>query len=145
MNLEQRQKIRNSGLEIVAEGGTPGSLDPVKAWKMSINLDSKPVAIISDDKSDAAALVDRAWQGAAKDHGLFSGDGTFLLSIPGDPFHSTRWYRVRIRGAVKMAEFFVDGNGYPEFVTASVDGYPVVGVSSEEDGTWILAFDGPDR
>lgn len=82
--------------------------------------------------------VDRCWESVAEKLGVFGPGGDFLLSVGIDGMGALPWAHVRRGRNLSLARHLADNPGDPEFVTMSVDGRVVCGVTSEEYDVWIV-------
>lgn len=134
MDDRRAAMLDSAGFEVVGTEESAEGLLPERAWRRIISLDAIPVAEIDDDPD----RVDAEWRRLAGEHGLFADDGSFLISPPGPGVMRLPWVRVKLTAATRLAEHLHAGPGQPEFVTASVDGHVVLGVTSEEHGVWLV-------
>ncbi|PPK63669.1 hypothetical protein CLV40_1254 [Actinokineospora auranticolor] len=113
----------------------PAEFTPRAAWDSVARGDEPTVAV--DEEEDLSAVT-AAWLTLARAKGLFAPDGSFLLSTTGDE-NPLPWAHVRPGpGPLRLAETLVAHPGEPEFVTMSLTGGHVCGVTTEEWAYWLL-------
>ncbi|QNG19002.1 hypothetical protein G4H71_20380 [Rhodococcus triatomae] len=142
MDDEIRGQLSGAGLELLGSQYVAGTLTPEQAWRMVISGNAGLWVTVSDDADRRLDTVNENWHKLSEDLGLIGSDGEFLLSLPGPGAWEKPWYRVRKASELRMAQVLAPYPGEPEYVTASLRGFPVVGVTSEENATWILVFEG---
>ncbi|ORT55604.1 hypothetical protein [Streptomyces sp. CB03238] len=79
----------------------------------------------------------------ARDRLMLGEDGVFLIDVAGAWTGGTprRWTRVKLTGRWDLAGVLGERPGEPEFVTLSMDGDILLGVTTEEDEVWLIAVD----
>ncbi|WP_392672343.1 PE-PGRS family protein [Streptomyces sp. LN785] len=137
--------LRRAGLEVVGDGRDKDVVPPSAAWRPVAAFDAAPAVAVREDRPDLVAEVNAQWHRLATEHGVIGGDGVFLVHTAagaGRGRGPRRWTRVRLTGRWDLAGVLADRPGRPEFITVSVDGVALLGVTSEEYETWLVAVDG---
>ncbi|MEU3744362.1 MULTISPECIES: PE-PGRS family protein [Streptomyces] len=130
--------LDRAGLELVGEWGPENVLTPMAAWRPVISYETVPTATVRDDRPDLVPALNAQWHRLAGEHGIIDDKGEFLVHVGGgDP-----WARVRLAPAWDLAGVLGDRPGRPEFVTLSVDGDALLGVTGEEYEVWLVAVTG---
>jgi hypothetical protein len=136
--LDEREAVlRDAGLEVVGTTPDAGGLEPAAAWRQVIGVSVSPSVVVDDEQEDYLDEVDRRWRGLAEEHGVLAADGSFLVSVAGVGAFGLPWSVVRLTPVSRLSAL-VSNPGEPEFVTASPDGRVVCGVTTEEDGVWLV-------
>ncbi|MDH6213556.1 PE-PGRS family protein [Streptomyces pseudovenezuelae] len=131
---ELTELLRRAGLEGTGDRRAEEVLPPWVAWRPVVALETEPTVTV---QGSAADEVNAQWHRLAAERGILAGDGVFLIDVAGDWTGRRReWTRVRLG-----AEWDLAGVLGQEFVTASVDGGAVVGVTSEEGAVWLVVVD----
>ncbi|MFD3703136.1 hypothetical protein ACFWUP_08315 [Nocardia sp. NPDC058658] len=137
MAAEVRKILHGAGLELL-EGLPKDSInlpDPRDAW-VEMNLGSQvPDFVVDDDLDGFLNVVDERWYECATSAGVIDTCGRFLLCLTG--WNHWRW--VGLIAKPRIAHIAGEHIGEPEFVTISPSGMPFVGVTTEEDGIWIVS------
>ncbi|MGW1553745.1 hypothetical protein [Streptomyces sp. NPDC002346] len=116
--------MRRAGLEIIEGRGDTGELpSPEAAWRPLRAYGSEPAAVVYDHRPDATAKLDAEWHRLAVEHGVVDGEGRFLLAVDG------RWLPVRLTEGWHLSGASSDADGPAEFLTLSLDGERVLGVT----------------
>ncbi|WP_322780112.1 hypothetical protein [Frankia sp. Cas4] len=131
--------LRAAGLIPLGSAPSGGGIKPFQAWKYVISGAVVPDAVVEDGKDDNLEEVDRQWWKLAKSHGVVSDDGSFLISVTGEGA-SLPWAIVRASSDSRLAQTLTAYPGEPEFVAMARDGHVVLGVTSEEDCTWLVCI-----
>lgn len=142
MDDEILDQLGGAGLELLGTQDVAGTLTPEYAWRMVVSGNAGPRVTVSDGADGYLDTVNKNWRKLSEDLGLIGSEGEFLLSISGPGAWEKPWYRVRRVSESRMAQVLAPYPGEPEYVTAALTGFPVVGVTSEENVTWILVFEG---
>ncbi|MFE2091461.1 PE-PGRS family protein [Streptomyces sp. NPDC059460] len=123
-NEESTARLRRAGLEIIEGRGDTGELpSPEAAWRPLRAYGSEPAAVVYDHRPDATAKLDAEWHRLAVEHGVVDGEGRFLLAVDG------RWLPVRLTEGWHLSGASSDADGPAEFLTLSLDGERVLGVT----------------
>ncbi|CAM5274532.1 PE-PGRS family protein [Streptomyces narbonensis] len=130
--------LDRAGLETVGEWGPENVLTPAAAWRPVISYHTVPTATVRDDRPDLVPALNAQWHRLAREHGIFDDEGEFLVHVA----NSDSWVRVRLGPSWDLAGVLGDRPGQPEFVTLSVDGDALLGVTSEEYEVWLVAVTG---
>ncbi len=130
------EMLRRAGLEVL--GTTDGVVSTRDAWKRVVSANVRPTSTVDDELDDHLSRVDAEWRRLATEHGVVDDDGSFLISLPGPGAMSSPWLIVRLTEATSLAEHLAPHPGEPEFVTAARNGTTVIGVTTEEHGTWLI-------
>jgi hypothetical protein len=130
------EPLRRAGLEVLDT--TEGVLSTADAWKRVISANAQPTVTVDDEREDHLSRVDTEWRRLAVEHGVLDKDGTFLISLPGPGAMNSPWTIVRLTDTTSLAEHRAQHPGEPEFVTAARNGTAVLGVTTEEHGTWLI-------
>ncbi|MGW7054298.1 PE-PGRS family protein [Streptomyces sp. NPDC054887] len=127
--------VDRAGLELVDFGaGAEGDvLAPRAAWRAMIGQEVEPTTEVRLDHPSLAAEVDAQWYRLATEHGLIGPDGAFLVQI----FSHDYWSKVRLIDRWDLA-----GTTGHEFVTLSLDGDTLIGVTGEEYTVWLVVETG---
>jgi hypothetical protein len=91
---------------------------------------------VRSDREDNAAEIDAQWHRLAVEHGIIGPDGEFLVAVDGD------WKRVRLADEWDLAGSLAEHPGRPEFLTLSVDGDALLGVTTKEHEVRLIAVGG---
>ncbi|MFD7730514.1 hypothetical protein ACFV6F_09040 [Kitasatospora phosalacinea] len=134
-NDPTEELLRRCGLELLGTVGDPALPTPARAWQVTVGV-AAPTAAVPFSGDDLAGRVDAAWLRHAQE-AVLSPDGTFLVAL-----HRSRpWNRVRLTTGVRLAEHLTGDGAAPgraEFVTMGTDGRALCGVTTEDDGVWIV-------
>lgn len=128
--------ILAAGLLPLGSIPSAGGIDPPRAWSFVTHGDVKPNTVVDYDDLEG---VERNWRRLAEDNGIFSADGSFLLTVYGA--YKLPWSLVRGTPNSRLAPTLIAYAGEPEFLTMARDGHAVCSVTSEEDGIWITCVD----
>ncbi|MEU5985962.1 PE-PGRS family protein [Streptomyces sp. NPDC047434] len=130
--------LERAGLEITEERHDSRVPTPAAAWRPVAAYGTLPTEAVRTDRPDLVPALNAAWYRLARDHGVLDDTGEFLLHVEGEP----TWTRVRLGPDPDLAGVLGDRPGRPEFVTLSVDGDTLLGVTTEEYEVWLVAVDG---
>lgn len=130
------EALQRAGLEVL--GTTPGVLSTEEAWKRVVNGNVTPTSTVDYEADGYLADVAGEWRRLAAEHGIVDADETFLISLPGPGSWGSPWTIVRRTSTTSLTEGLADEHGELEFVTAARDGSAVLGVTTEEDGIWLI-------
>ncbi|MFD3665742.1 PE-PGRS family protein [Streptomyces sp. NPDC058659] len=130
--------LGRAGLEVVGQWGAENVLAPAAAWRRVASYETVPTATVRDDRPDLVAALNTQWHRLAREHGVIDEKGEFLIHVGDDD----AWARVRLAPAWDLAGVLGDRPGQPEFVTLSVDGDALLGVTCEEYEVWLVAVVG---
>lgn len=132
--------LDRAGLEVVGQWGwgPENVLTPAAAWRPVISYETVPTATVREDRPDLVPALNAQWHRLAREHGVIDEKGEFLIHIGDDD----AWVRVRLAPAWDLAGVLGDRPGQPEFVTLSVDGDALLGVTCEEYEVWLVAVTG---
>ncbi|MDV5143474.1 PE-PGRS family protein [Streptomyces sp. SBC-4] len=130
--------LDRAGLEVVGQWDPENVLTPKAAWRPVISYETVPTATVREDRPDLVPALNAEWHRLAREHGVIDEKGEFLIHI-GD---EDAWARVRLAPAWDLAGVLGDRPGQPEFVTLSVDGDALLGVTCEEYEVWLVAVTG---
>lgn len=135
--LDERDAVlRDAGLEVLGTTPDAGGLEPAAAWRRVIGVTVRPSSIVDDEQEDYLDEVDRQWRDLAAEHDVVE-DGTFLVSTSGAGSFGLPWSVVRLTPTSRLSRLTSNPNE-PEFVTTAPDGHVVCGVTTEEDGVWLI-------
>ena len=133
------ETLARAGLTLLGEAGT--AEDAQSAWRVFVSMDAEPSVRISDELGEiSGAVLDQVWSVVARQTGVISDDGEFLLSVSGVGAAQRPWLHVRADGIPSVRELGPNP-GEPEFVASSLDRSATVGVTTEEYEIWILVAD----
>jgi hypothetical protein len=140
MDLERRGSLlKTAGLTVLDEAWSGEAPDPMRAWRPVISGGATPaVRVRIADGNEYLPEVQDHWENVAEQVGIFGDDGDFLISVAGAGAAKAAWARVRRASAMRLAQYLGSVEGEPEFVTMSMDGRVVCGVTSEEYEVWIV-------
>ena len=138
-NDELTELLGRAGLEVVGERGVEEVLPAAVAWRHVVAWQTEPTAVVADDRPDLVAEINAQWHRLASGAGILGGDGVFLVAVSGTG--SGRWTRVRLGGGWDLAGVIGPRPGEPEFLTLSLDGGALVGVTTEEYAVWLVVVD----
>jgi hypothetical protein len=127
--------LAQAGLEVL--GTSSGPISTETAWKRVIRGGLEPTVNVPADLPDELAVVEAEWRRLATEHGVLGEDETFLIGVPGPGAHGP-WNVVRLTPDASLAENLGNKPGTPDFVTAARDAPVVLGVTTEENGTWLI-------
>ncbi|MEU5951020.1 PE-PGRS family protein [Streptomyces sp. NPDC047525] len=141
---ELAELLRRAGLAIAGESRIENVLRPSAAWRGIGCGEARQVVAVRGDRHDLSAEVDAEWHRLAVDLGILGEDGVFLIDVAGDWTGCTprRWTRVRLAEDWSLAALLRKRAGRPEFVTLSMDGDALLGVTAEESEVRLIAVDG---
>jgi hypothetical protein len=145
MTTDVELRLSAAGLNVLGTVPDVCGITPFDAWKPVIRLGVAPTVTIPDDnrsEADRHKDTNLEWRRLAARENLISDGGTFLISVAAVGAAAMPWYRVRIAGDLRLSQFLGVDMGEPEFVTAAEDGHAVVGVTTEEHGTWLISVNG---
>lgn len=131
-------RLEEAGLIVLGRIAIEGLMCPEDAWKLVSSISVRPTAIVHEEIEDYLEDVDRQWESIAHRSGLIDRDSTFLLSPSGVGTSRLPWFKVRLSDDVRLAKKLALYPGEPEFVTMSNCGDLIIGVTTEEDGVWII-------
>lgn len=128
--------LARAGLALLGSAGT--AEDVQSAWKAFISVDAEPWIRISDALDEASGTVlEQAWIVVARQMGVISGGGEFLLTVEGKGTFGKPWLHVRTQGSPTIRDLG-PYSGQPGFIASNLDRSATVGVSTEEYEFWIL-------
>lgn len=128
------ETVRRAGFEVL---GTEGTVEEVRdVWRTFSSGSAVPTVRIADENPDSSA-VETAWTRVVESTGLLSSTGEFLLSVSATGSHDAAWLRVRAGADARVLDLG-PYDGEPDFVATNMGRTVSVGVTSEEDETWIL-------
>ncbi|GAB3345958.1 hypothetical protein GCM10027452_17000 [Micromonospora halotolerans] len=138
LNLRSRDELLvAAGLSVI--GTDPGWLDPKRAWQTVARAGAQPDVVIDDSRDGYLDEVNQAWLHLAQSVGVISADRTFLVSVAGPGAFALPWALVRLQDDPRMAQHLIIYPGEPEFVTIGTETHALCGVTTEEDGIWLLS------
>ncbi|MEU3425355.1 PE-PGRS family protein [Streptomyces gardneri] len=135
---ERAALLERAGLELVGEWGPENVLTPAAAWRPVIWYEAVPTATVREDRPDLVPALNAQWHRLAREYGVIDDKGEFLIHVADDD----TWARVRLAATWDLAGVLGDRAGQPEFVTLSVDGDALLGVTCEEYEVWLVAVGG---
>lgn len=141
MDLEARRLLLESaGLTVLDSAWSGQAPVPIEAWRPIISGAATPTARVRVQE-DGRHLpeVQKKWEEIAGNSALFGEQGEFLISVAGEGAAMAPWARVRRTPKMTLARQLAPADGEPEFVTMSIDGRVVCGVTTEEYDVWIVA------
>ncbi|MEU3690609.1 PE-PGRS family protein [Streptomyces narbonensis] len=130
--------LGRAGLETAGQWGPENVLTPAAAWRPVASYETVPTVTVRDDRPDLVPALNAQWHRLAREHGVIDEKGEFLIHVGDDD----AWARVRLAPVWDLAGVLGDRPGQPEFVTLSVDGDALVGVTCEEYEVWLVAVEG---
>ncbi|KUO19192.1 PE-PGRS family protein [Streptomyces dysideae] len=135
--------LRRAGLEIVGDSRVEEVLPPRSAWHRMVRWETEPTVTVRSDRPDLVEELNREWHRLASESGFLAGDGVFLIDVAGNwtGCMPRRWTRVRLTVGWDLAGVLGERPGEPEFVTLSLDGDAMVGVTTEEESVWLVTVD----
>ncbi|WKU43347.1 PE-PGRS family protein [Streptomyces sp. VNUA116] len=143
------QLLADAGLEAGGSGDAghaATALRPLAAWRPVIAFDAAPAAAVRRDSPDLVAELNAQWYRLATERGVIGADGAFLINVAeGRTPVSGGWTRVRLAAQWDLAGVLGERPGQPEFVTLSLDGEALLGVTTEEYDVRLVAVDGFGR
>jgi hypothetical protein len=134
------RKLLAAGLVSIGSVQSVGGIDSSQAWLLIVRGDVTPTVVVDDDREDNLEEIDRQWWRLAEAHRIVGEDGSFLVSVSGEGA-SLPWAVVRGTRDARLAATLTTYPDEPEFVTMARDGHAVLGVTSEEDCTWLVYVD----
>ncbi|MFG2812772.1 PE-PGRS family protein [Streptomyces sp. NPDC048410] len=129
--------LHRAGLEVVEPGPVSDACPPMAAWRPVIAASTEPTLAVPDDHADLVAELNRQWHRLAVEHGVIDAGGEFLITVANQG--RTGWTRVRLGEQWDLAGHLGPKAGQPEFVTMSLGGESVLGVTCEEYEVWFVA------
>lgn len=136
---EYAQLLTRAGLEIVGDGRGDDVLPTWVAMRPVVAGNAEPTVAVRHGRPDLVAELNAQWFRLAVECGVIGEDGDFLISAPGGA--GGGWTRVRLAHSWDLAGTLGDRPGLAEFLTAATDGDAILGMTSEEYETWLLAKD----
>ncbi|MEV4880790.1 PE-PGRS family protein [Streptomyces cyaneofuscatus] len=135
--------LRRAGLDVVDGPWGEAVLSPRAAWRPVVAGGAEPAVAVRSDRPDLVAELNAQWQRQAVERGVLGEDGVFLIDVAGKwtGCAPRRWTPVRLGEAWDLAGVLGERAGEPEFVTLSLDGSALVGVTTEEDEVWFVVVD----
>ncbi|MFF4269595.1 PE-PGRS family protein [Streptomyces sp. NPDC001536] len=130
--------LGRAGLEVVGERRVEEVLPAPFAWRHVVGWEAEPAVAVASDRADLVAEVNGQWFRLASEAGILGGDGVFLVDVGGS---DRRWVRVRLGADWDLAGVLGERPGQPEFLTMSLDGDTLLGVTTEEYAVWLVAVD----
>lgn len=137
---ELPELVRRAGLEplgFVAADGLPAPRD---AWRVLASGGTVPTVRVPLGGPDLAGRVEAEWRRLAESHGLFDGDGCFLIMPAMRGADTAPWMKVRLTAQSHLARNLV-GNAKPgeaEFAAMALDGSVMCGATTEEYDVWLV-------
>lgn len=135
-NDELTELLGRAGLEAVGERRVEEVLPAPVAWRHVAGWQTEPTVTVADDRPDLVAELNAQWHRLASETGVLDGDGVFLIAVSGAAKGS--WTRVRLTDGWDLAGVLGPRPGQPEFLTLSLDGDAMVGVTTEEYEVWLV-------
>ncbi|WNO76344.1 PE-PGRS family protein [Streptomyces sp. AM8-1-1] len=136
---EYAQLLTRAGLEIVGDGRGDDVLPTWVAMRPVVAGNAEPTVAVRHDRPDLVAELNAQWFRLAVECGVIGEDGDFLISASGGA--GGGWTRVRLAHSWDLAGTLGDRPGLAEFLTAATDGDAILGMTSEEYETWLVAKD----
>jgi hypothetical protein len=135
--------LQSAGLEIAGDWRAEEVLPPRAAWRPIISGEAKPSVAVRGDLPDPVTEINAQWHRLAAGSGIIGEDGVFLIDVAGNwtGCAPRRWTRVKLIEQWDLAGVLGERPGQPEFVTLSMDGDTLLGVTTEEDEVWLIAVD----
>lgn len=136
--------LGRAGLEVVGDWQVEEVLRAPAAWRWVAAREAGPAVKVRSDRPDLVAELNAQWHRLASEAGVLGADGVFLIDLP----VSRSWVRVRLTDGWDLAGVLGERPGRPEFVTLSLDGDTLLGVTSEEHavrGAYDVRFVAVDR
>ncbi|MEV0704644.1 hypothetical protein AB0I53_42930 [Saccharopolyspora sp. NPDC050389] len=130
--------LQSAGLHPTTTTKATPTVPPKTAWKLVANLETRPTSVIDDSTDDYLDQVNQEWDRVVRENELIADDGSFLISVSGPGSFDLPWASVRVTSQLQLAQKLTSFPGQPEFVTMSNDSRVVCGVTSEENGIWIV-------
>lgn len=127
-----------AGLTVLRSAVTADVPEPASAWRLVARGGARPDVVVDDEREGYLDEVDRVWRRVARAAGVIADDDRFLIHVAGRGALHLPWCEVRLGEAARLAETLVVYPGEPEFVTLSLAGDVVCGVTTEEHGIWVL-------
>lgn len=135
--------LRHARLHIVGDGKNEDVLPPRAAWRPVVAGEATPTVKVRADRPDLVAELNAQWHRLASASGILGEDGVFLIDVAGNGTGcvARSWTRVRLMDQWDLAGVLGERPGQPEFVTLSIDGDTLLGVTTEEDEVRLIAVD----
>lgn len=137
------EMLRRAGLH-VAGGWKPEEVLPPRAvWRSVVAGEARPTVSVRANRADLVAELNAQWHRLGTESGIFGGDGIFLIDVAGNwtGCAPRRWTRVQLTDQWDLAGVLGEWPGQPEFVTLSMDGDTLLGVTTEEDEVWLIGVE----
>ncbi|MEU6347857.1 hypothetical protein ABZ896_00815 [Streptomyces sp. NPDC047072] len=131
--------LGRAGLDVVGDWRVEEVLPPPAVWRHVIGWGTEPTVAVADDRPDLVAELNAQWHRLASETGVLGDDGVFLVDFSGN--EGRKWVRVRLTDDWDLAGVLGPRPGQPEFLTLSLDGDVMVGVTTEEYAVWLVAVD----
>ncbi|MEV5944799.1 hypothetical protein [Streptomyces sp. NPDC051994] len=137
------ESLRRAGLHITGDWKTEEVVPPRAAWRPVVAGEASPTVSVRADRADLVAELNAQWHRLGTESGIFGGDGVFLIDVAGNwtGCAPRPWTRVRLTEQWNLAGVLGERPGQPEFVTLSMDGDTLLGVTTEEDEVWLIVVD----
>ena len=141
MDLDSRaDALRSAGLSVLDVAWYGKVPSPMAAWQLVIAGRVVPTAVVGRGVGEEfLEEIDVRWAETSESLGLFGEHGDFLISISGAGAASAPWALVRRNPGMCLSGHLGSATGEPEFVTMSMDGRGVCGVTTEEYEVWIVS------
>jgi hypothetical protein len=130
--------LRSAGLNVLDENVLNDRFRPSDAWKRIIGVNMSPIVVVDDSGEDSAAIVGSEWATHAKRLGILGENAAFLISVAGKGALTAPWAKAELAVSGMDVGRLGTSPGEPEFVTKGIDGDVVLGVTTEENGIWLI-------
>jgi len=132
------EALVRSGLTIVRDGSPLPVISPLDAWSKVVSVAAIPTIVVEYGSPDCLLKVDQAWFQTSEREGLFSEGRSFWVHVAGVGALQRKWRKVRIYETFEMASNLGPEPEEPEFVAMALNERVLCGVTTEEDGIWII-------
>ncbi|MEU5404294.1 PE-PGRS family protein [Streptomyces sp. NPDC005963] len=142
-NDKLMEMLRRTGLRIAGDWRTEEVVPPRAAWRLVVAREARPTVSVRADRADLVTELNAQWRRLGTESGLFGGDGVFLIDVAGNwtGCAPRPWTRVQLTEQWDLAGVLGERPGQPEFITLSLDGDTLLGVTTEEDEVWLIVMD----
>jgi len=127
-----------AGLTVIRDGSPLPAVSPLDAWSKIIGVAVVPEFVVRNEGPDHLVNIDQCWHQISKREGVLGDDCSFWIHVAGAGALQQEWRKVRISGKLEVARSLGPKPGEPEFLTLSANGQVLCGVTTEEDGIWIV-------